>query len=102
MIFASGSLSQAVHYVGGMFGAQGIPFVSAEALYQLKNYAVILAIAIVGATPMPKLIKSRLDEKFGTKWWFYALETVFLLALVIISTAYLADGSFNPFLYFRF
>ena len=30
------------------------------------------------------------------------LEPVCLLLLLLLSTAYLADGSFNPFLYFRF
>lgn len=102
MIFAAGSLTQAVSYVGGMFGAGGIPLVSAEALYQLKNYALVLLIAVVGATPLPKLIKTRLDAKFGSKWWLYAIETIALVALLLIGTGYLADGSFNPFLYFRF
>ena len=30
------------------------------------------------------------------------LEPVSLLLLLLLSTAYLVDGSFNPFLYFRF
>ena len=30
------------------------------------------------------------------------LEPVFCILLLLISTAYLVDGSFNPFLYFRF
>ncbi len=85
-----------------MFGVGGIPLVSLDALYQLKNYAVVLLIAILGATPLPKQLMARLGAKFGTKWWFYMIETAVLLALVLVGTGYLADGSFNPFLYFRF
>ena len=30
------------------------------------------------------------------------IEPITLIALLIVMTAYLVDGSFNPFLYFRF
>jgi len=30
------------------------------------------------------------------------LEALFVVAMLFLSTAYLIDGSFNPFLYFRF
>ena len=30
------------------------------------------------------------------------LEPLVLTALLVVCTAYLVDGSFNPFLYFRF
>ena len=29
-------------------------------------------------------------------------EPIMLVALLLVITAYLVDGSFNPFLYFRF
>ena len=32
----------------------------------------------------------------------YILTPLFIIGIVILSTAYLVDGSFNPFLYFRF
>ncbi len=95
VIFDSLTLKDAVECIGGMFGAGDYPVISHEALYYLKDYGFVLILAIIGATPIPKNIclKAR-----ALKW----AEPVVLLLLLIIVTAYLVDGSFNPFLYFRF
>ena len=95
VIFNATNMGEAFQYIGGMFGAGGIPLVSAEALYYLRSYAVIFLLAIVGATPIPKLIAGKIK---ATQY----VEPAFLLVLLVLVTAYLVDGSFNPFLYFRF
>ena len=95
VIFNAVNMTEAFQYIGGMFGAGGIPLVSAEALYYLRSYAVIFLIAIIGATPIPKLAIGKIKAAE------YA-EPAFLLVLLVLVTAYLVDGSFNPFLYFRF
>ena len=78
-----------------MFGAGNYPLISPETVYYIKNYLFILIAAIIGATPIPKITVSKLKI---SKW----LEPIVMLALLVIVTAYLVDGSFNPFLYFRF
>ncbi len=95
VIFNSASLKEAFEYIGGMFGAGNYPVVSMETVYYLKNYALVLVMAIIGSTPIPKL----LTQKFKFSQW---LEPIVLVALLAVATAYLVDGSFNPFLYFRF
>ena len=95
VIFNAGSINEAFVYIGGMFGIGDYPLVSTEALYYLKDYLFVLIIAIVGATNFPKYFVT----KFKTLQW---LEPIVLIALLAVSTAYLVDGSFNPFLYFRF
>ena len=95
VIFNATSMGEAFSYIGGMFGAGGVPLVSAEALYYLRSYAVIFVMAIIGATPIPKLVVGKIKAA-------QYVEPVFLLALLALVTAYLVDGSFNPFLYFRF
>ena len=95
VIFNATNMGEAFQYIGGMFGAGGVPLVSAEALYYLRSYGLIFLIAVVGATPLPKLAVS----KFKAVHW---AEPTFLLVLLVMVTAYLVDGSFNPFLYFRF
>ncbi len=102
MIFSAENLTQAFGRVGGMFGGGNLPLASAEFLYNLKNYGVVLIIAAIGATPAPKKFREMLDNKFGNTVLTDAVEIVALLALLLIATGYLADGSFNPFLYFRF
>ena len=49
---------------------------------------------------MPMLKK--LHEKLESRKIMTVLEPVALCAVMIVVTAYLVDGSFNPFLYFRF
>lgn len=76
-----------------------MPLVSAEAIYYLKSYALLLVLGVIGSTPIPKKLAERFDagQAVGA-----IVETVALLALLLVVTAYLVDGSFNPFLYFRF
>jgi alginate O-acetyltransferase complex protein AlgI len=95
VIFNASSLKEAVQYIGGMFGAGNYPLISAETVFYFKNYSFVLILALIGATPVPKWLTTK--AKFSL--W---LEPVVLVALLIIVTAYLVDGSFNPFLYFRF
>ncbi len=95
VIFDGATVKDAFGYIGGMFGAGDYPMVSYETIYQLKNYGFVLILALIGATPIPKNICSKLKI---SQW----LEPLVLVALLAIATAYLVDGSFNPFLYFRF
>ena len=44
----------------------------------------------------------KLYEKEGTQKLLNMLEPIVLIGLLVVMTAYLVDGSFNPFLYFRF
>ena len=95
VIFNATSFVQIGEDIGGLFGAEGIPLVSAETIYYLKSYGLVFLLGIIGSTPLPK----RLMEKI--KFVSY-LEPIALCILLILVTAYLVDGSFNPFLYFRF
>ncbi len=102
VIFNATDLGEAVRYIGGMFGAGGIPFVSTEFFYYLRSYALILVAGIIGSTPIPKYLMNKVGEhRVGEKIRNVA-EPVLLVVLTLLITAYLVDGSFNPFLYFRF
>lgn len=102
MIFSAENMGDAIERVGGMFGIGVKSFVSAEFWFNLKNYAVVLLIACVGATPVMKKIKNYADSKMENRLILDVLEILVPILLLVICTAYLADGSFNPFLYFRF
>ena len=102
IIFNAADMPQAFADIGGLFGAGGIPLVSTEAIYYLKNYAVTFILAIIGATPLPKKLVTNLQGKKGFSVALAVIEPVTLAALLIVIAAYLVDGSFNPFLYFRF
>ena len=102
VIFNATDMKEAFAYIGGMFGVGTISLSSAEFVYYLKSYGVTLVLALIGATPIVKNAVSRLQEKEYTHKILNVLEPIALIALLEVMTAYLVDGSFNPFLYFRF
>ena len=102
VIFDAVNMSEAFNYIKAMLGASGVPLVSTEFIYYLKEYLIILILSVVGATPLVKKIATRLTEIKGVKHLVGILEPILLIALLVLVTAYLVDGSFNPFLYFRF
>lgn len=102
VLFDASSVSQAFASLSAMFGFSGLPFTSGETLYYLKSYGLLLAAAAVGATPLAqKLFSAAQDTALARRLW-NAAEPVGLLALLVVCTGFLVDGSFNPFLYFRF
>ncbi len=102
VIFDAVNMGEAFTYIKAMLGFSGVPLVSTEFIYYLKEYAVILALGIVGATPLVKKVATNLTEINGVKVVVGILEPIILIVLLVLVTAYLVDGSFNPFLYFRF
>ena len=102
VLFDADSAAQALSRIGAMLGAGGLPLFSAQAVYYLKSYGPLLLFGILCATPLPKKALSALREKCGAKSVLDVLEPIALLVPLLIGTAFLVDGSFNPFLYFRF
>ena len=100
VIFDSTGLTAGFKTVGDMFGFGGLPLVSAEAVYQLKSFSVLIIIGIIGSTPLIKNLAIKFSEKLEKI--ANTAEPIILLALLALCTSYLVDGSFNPFLYFRF
>ena len=98
VLFNADSLSQALSDMGGMFGFAGVPLVNAESLYYLRSYGPLFCMGIVGATPIVRDTARKVGEKpLGA-----VLEVALMALLLIVCSAYLVDGSFSPFLYFRF
>ncbi|MBQ3183594.1 MAG: MBOAT family protein [Clostridia bacterium] len=95
VIFNAADMKEAFIYIGGLFGYGSYSIVSAEFFYYLRSFGAVMIMAVIGATPIPKTLVSKL------KICGY-IEPIFLAVLLILCTAYLVDGSFNPFLYFRF
>jgi len=62
----------------------------------------VLLAAILGSTPLVKTAVLKLKEKKAGALVLDILEPVFVVAMLLVVTAYFVDGSFSPFLYFRF
>ena len=98
VLFNADTLSQAGGDFGALFGCGGLPLFSRETGYYLRSYAPLLIAACIGATPLIKTTA----QKLGEHRLVQALEPFVWLGFLLICTAYLVDGSFSPFLYFRF
>ena len=102
VLFNAADLKQALSDMGGLIGIGGLPLISRETIYYLSSYAWVLALSIIGATPIVKTTAEKLSAGKYTGPVIAVLEPMLILVLLIVCTAYLVDGSFNPFLYFRF
>lgn len=103
VIFNGNGVSSIAKQAAALFGIGVNGVFGNEALYYLKSYAVVIAVAALAATPVFKNVR----EKLLARSRLYArvdntFASVIPAVLLIVSTAYLVDGSFNPFLYFRF
>ena len=102
VLFDAASLKDALHQLGTLFGAGTASGLGTEALYMLRSYGVVLALAALGATPLPAMLWKKVQEAKSLAPVLTVAEPLCTFALLALCTAFLVDGSFNPFLYFRF
>ena len=98
VLFNAGSLSQAGGDFAALFGLAGLPLTTAETGYYLGSYMPLLMIGFLGATPVVRNVARRMERNPLIQ----RLQPLLWAALALVCTAYLVDGSFSPFLYFRF
>lgn len=96
VLFQLDSLSECAAYYKAMFGFGNGLFNETD-LYYLGSFAVIIMIGIIACTPLAKNVFQKMTLKSQS-----VLAVIMIAAVMIISTAYLVDATYNPFLYFRF
>ena len=97
VMFDLTSVGSILRYYGSMFYFGASSLFTSEDIFNLKSYAVVLAVCVIACTPLMKNIYSSLPAKVRG-----ALTPVLIAATLVVSTAYLVDATYNPFLYFRF
>ena len=102
VIFHGDGMSGALNDLGAMFGGAGLPLWSADTGYYLSGYAFVFLFALVGATPIVKRTVLKIKSTAVGNKIINVLEPIFIVAMLLIVTSYFVDGSFSPFLYFRF
>lgn len=95
ILFGANSLSEFMLTIKNLFLGTTI---DKNTIFMLKNYGFILIIAILFSTPICKHIYLKIKEN---KVMIF-LEPIFIIITLLLCTAYLVNGSFNPFLYFIF
>ena len=102
ILFNATDFNQAVSDIKNMFDVNSMVIINTTALYYFKSYAVVFTAAILGATPLIKNLAKKFAGGRISGTIYSIVEPVTLLILLIVCSSYLIDGSFNPFLYFRF
>lgn len=102
VIFNNENMKDLFTSLYNMFNFKGLDLYSDFSIYYLKSYAVILIISIIGATPLIKNIIEKINASYLGEKFISIINPIFNIVLLIVATSYLIDGSFNPFLYFRF
>lgn len=87
-------------YLKAMAGIGAGGFISGETLYLIVSNAVLLLILVVGSTSLPKRAAAAIVKKDGI--CSYVIQSVYVVVLFVLCIAYLVNGTYNPFLYFRF
>ena len=101
ILFDASSLAEAIQTCGRLFGI-GSVFTNVTSTYYAKSYAPIMIIASVLSTPLLRdaYLAVAADKKVAIAR--NILEPLISMLILALSTAYLVDGSYNPFMYFRF
>ncbi|MBR5474296.1 MAG: MBOAT family protein, partial [Lachnospiraceae bacterium] len=101
-LFAMADMGDASVYFAALVG-KTVPFIASETGYYLSSYLGILVLCVIGATELPKRLAAKIfgGEKMQKSVTPY-VALVLLIVLFILSLASLVNGSYNPFLYFRF
>ncbi|MBR6873119.1 MAG: MBOAT family protein [Ruminococcus sp.] len=101
-IFAFDDTSKLIQNFKNMFGLGGLPFWGGKYdLYWIAGSWKLLVILVIASVPLFMHLGKKLTVKLPAVYGC-VIEPVTTAALLIVSTAYLAGSSFNPFLYFRF
>ena len=98
IIFSGENTNIILDNIKGLVGIKNVPIITEESIYYCKSYLITIIIGIIGATPILKNIAN--SEKIHSI--INVIEPIFLLLILVVCTSYIIDGSFNPFLYFRF
>ena len=96
-LFYFTDVNQLFTFMGDLFNVSNGAF-SETSLNLTLSYLPLLVAAGIASTPLA----ANLYAKVANKKYIWVLETVFVAAVLVISTASLVNQSYNPFLYFRF
>ncbi len=89
-------------FIKNMFGFSDLSFSNIETIYYLRNYLGVIIIAAIMSTPLLRITKKRITVNKTITKIISIIEPFIYILLLVITTAYIVDESFNPFLYFRF
>lgn len=101
IIFNGTGYTDIITQIMQLFAFGTIPFADRSSVYVLSSNLILLAVSATAVTPVWKKIGSMVAES-RLKGIFWGMKYVWLVLMLLLVTGFLVDGSYNPFLYFRF
>lgn len=98
-LFACTEPGQLSGVFGALFGLSGVPLYDASSLFLLKNNVLLWLLLVFASTASFARLHTHLLSRH---WYAEVLCPLGLAAALLACTAFIVNGSFNPFLYFRF
>jgi alginate O-acetyltransferase complex protein AlgI len=111
VIFRADTLTAAGNYFHALFASNSSPEARSVLQYLTREVLIAIALGILFATPFLRTLgevfeasSRRLPAKYGAAFQIFSgiMEIFSIVALLVISAAALAGGTYNPFIYFRF
>ena len=100
LLFAWEDITQHRVFLKAMAGMAEAGLSSNAAMYLFVSNVVLLIVLIIGSTDIPARAGAWICNK--NEICKGLLQAVFVAVVFIISVSYLVNGTYNPFLYFRF
>jgi alginate O-acetyltransferase complex protein AlgI len=105
VFFRSETFAYAFDYIKTMFGFNGIGLWDEKASFYAYEHGIVLLLAIIGSTPLLKIILDKLSVETHNQLVNFGKNIVsnsFYVLLLVLSVIYVVSTTFNPFIYFRF
>ena len=87
-------------YLKAMAGIGAGGWCDAQSVYLVMSNVILIVVLTIGATSLPERIARFMTRRDGNVTAL--LQSGFVAVILVLSIAYLVNGTYNPFLYFRF
>ncbi len=98
VMFRSGSARDGFRYIGCLFGFMGNGASSGLTVFLIKDFLVLVIIAVLACTPVLKTLREKLLKGRETP----ILDSLLCLGVLVLSIAYIVNTPYDPFIYFNF
>lgn len=102
VLFGLEDIASIANYMRTMLGLGDSALLNGMDMYNLRNYGLLLVILVISATPLAARLTALLQRRTSLQAAVSVADYALLAGMLLASTAYLIDGTYNPFLYFRF
>ncbi len=99
LIFSTPNLAKGLQLFGALFGVGTVGLGGDVASYQLLRTLPLITVAVVGATPLPHMLWTRLRTRHRG---LLRVTPILTSVLFLLCVSYLTDSTFSPFEYTQF